>query len=296
MIDSKNPTAGQCLQETGQCHLNALLNSLHSRAESVREQACVVLLRVVNNYPKVDRLAVYILEAVFECLGGGNLDGFAHLAPEQRPNPAQLPCVMVKMREESEYVRGQLVKVVGDLLLLLDQPVLASVLPLAIEVLKVLMMDPVSEIQIATCDYVVQLADMHSELLQKLAVELARAALLPLSSKKSKPVLAGLRAVRQLLIAAGTDGVLVLDLLAGTRDPNMVPIKDFYTASYNVNYLAHLSGSYSPQVKLLYLETLSAWLSLPNRDELLCRLMPYFLSFLSDESPAMQEKAVECLE
>ena len=70
---------------------------------------------------------------------------------------------------------------------------------------------------------------------------LARALLLPLISKKSKVRIAALDALGAVLYCGVWKyNAFVFENLVGFRDPNSVPIKDFYEPSHNINYLATL--------------------------------------------------------
>lgn len=295
-LASSNSAASSCLQELFNFQMSALLSALRSDSEKVREGSARVILKLVNNCPQIHKQAELLTQVVLERLGGADLEGVTHLPEQARPSPSQLPCVMIKHRETSEVVRMILLNILDDLLQLLDRPVLACVLPFAVEALRAFAMDPMADIQIQACKAIEGLATSEQELLQKLSLPLARALLLPLSSKKSKPAIAALKAIEKLLIAAQTDGVLLLDILAGSRDPNSVAIKEFYQATFNFNYLASLYSSSSIGLKEAYLATLFEWLSLPNRDELIGRLMPYFLSFLSEENENLARLAIEYLE
>lgn len=70
---------------------------------------------------------------------------------------------------------------------------------------------------------------------------LGRAVLLPLISKKSKVRIAALDALGAILYCGVWKyNAFVFENLVGFRDPNSVPIKDFYEPSHNINYLASL--------------------------------------------------------
>lgn len=70
---------------------------------------------------------------------------------------------------------------------------------------------------------------------------LGRAILLPLISKKSKVRIAALDALGSIFYCGiWKYNAFVFENLVGFRDPNSVPIKDFYEPSHNINYFATL--------------------------------------------------------
>jgi len=88
-----------------------------------------------------------------------------------------------------------------------------------------------------------------------------------------------------------------MENLSGVRDPNSVPIKDFYEPSYKHNYLATLCGDRSTAVRETYYRTLGDCLTLlQDRIDLEPRIMPYLLSGLFDNLPDIQSLTFEYLE
>lgn len=77
-----------------------------------------------------------------------------------------------------------------------------------------------------------------------------------------------------------------MENLIGFRDPNIVPIKDFYEPSTKYNYLAILVNDRSVKVRETFYEFISDSLTrLPDRYDHESRLIPYFISGLFDEIP-----------
>ena len=78
---------------------------------------------------------------------------------------------------------------------------------------------------------------------------MGRAVLLPLVSKKSKIRIAGLNTLTAILwCGLWKYNAFVFENLVGFRDPNSVPIKDFYEPTNNINYLATFIND--PNVKV----------------------------------------------
>ena len=88
-----------------------------------------------------------------------------------------------------------------------------------------------------------------------------------------------------------------MEILVGYRDPNFVPIKDFYEYNFNVNYLSLFIKDDKPVVKEEFLEILENWLeTLPDREDHFPRLFPYLLTFLFDKDDHLRQQTVESLE
>ncbi len=79
---------------------------------------------------------------------------------------------------------------------------------------------------------------------------MGRAVLLPLISKKSKIRIAGLNALTSVLwCGLWKYNAFIFENLVGFRDPNSVPIKDFYEPSNNINYLATFINDQNVKVR-----------------------------------------------
>ena len=79
----------------------------------------------------------------------------------------------------------------------------------------------------------------YSDLLLHFTETMGRAVLLPLISKKSKIRIAALNTLTAILwCGIWKYNAFVFENLIGFRDPNSVPIKDFYEPNHNINYLA----------------------------------------------------------
>lgn len=80
---------------------------------------------------------------------------------------------------------------------------------------------------------------------------MGRAVLLPLISKKSKIRIAGLKTLTAVFwCGLYKYNAFVFENLIGFRDPNSVPIKDFYEPSHNINYLATFITDSNNRVRL----------------------------------------------
>lgn len=118
------------------------------------------------------------------------------------------------------------------------------------------------------------------QLLFHFTVIMARSILLPLVNKKSKVRIAALDALTQILHCGiwkyNND---VMEILIGFRDPNTVPIKDFFEATTRFNYMGLLVKDAKPNVRSAFIRTVGDWLlNLPDHVDHEPRLVPYIVS------------------
>jgi hypothetical protein len=120
-----------------------------------------------------------------------------------------------------------------------DKQEMARHLDDMVGVLRVLVMDPAPEVQREGCEVLRGFCEEYKGILLHFTETLGRALLLPLISKKSKIRIAALRCLTAVLwCGLWKYNAFVFENLIGFRDPNSVPIKDFYEPSNNINYLA----------------------------------------------------------
>ena len=127
---------------------------------------------------------------------------------------------------------------------------------------------------------------------------MGRAVLLPLVSKKSKIRMAALDALTAILwCGLWKYNAFVFENLIGFRDPNSVPIKDFYEPSNNINYFATFVNDQNVKVRQHFLKHLKIWTcDLDDKYDHHGRLVPYILSGLFDSDDTVRDTAAEIIE
>lgn len=89
----------------------------------------------------------------------------------------------------------------------------------------------------------------------------------------------------------------MFDVLVGFRDPNSVPIRDFYEYSHNINYFALFINHKNVTVREAFLRFVGDILtSLPDHCDIEARMVPYLLSGFFDSHKSIQESAMEIME
>ena len=85
--------------------------------------------------------------------------------------------------------------------------------------------------------------------------------------------------------------------MVGFRDPNVVPIKDFYEPSTRFNYFAAFVADRSTVVRECFYKTMGDCLTrLPDKYDHEGRLFPYLISGLYDPLDSIKSLVFEVLE
>lgn len=88
-----------------------------------------------------------------------------------------------------------------------------------------------------------------------------------------------------------------MENLVGFRDPNSVPIKDFYEPSHNINYLATFINDENVKVRQEFLRHIKIWVcDLDDKYDHHGRLVPYLLSGLFDQDEVVKNTAMATIE
>ena len=124
---------------------------------------------------------------------------------------------------------------------------------------------------------------------------LSRGILYALSHKQAKLRLAALDAMDKLMYCSpNKKNVEIMEQLIGFRDPNVVPIKDFYEPSTKFNYLAFLSADTNQSVLLKFYEVIFDWLlNTEDRVDHESRLIPYVLTGLFNKNEIVANFVLE---
>ncbi|CDJ66816.1 hypothetical protein, conserved [Eimeria necatrix] len=89
----------------------------------------------------------------------------------------------------------------------------------------------------------------------------------------------------------------IVHMLAGWRDPNIVPIKSLYEVTTIRNYFAELLADRSPLVRMFFFDTVGYWLlNLQDKADYETWLFPYLLSGLFDSFRPIQQLVFLLLE
>lgn len=113
---------------------------------------------------------------------------------------------------------------------------------------------------------------------------MARSLFTALVDKRSKVRIAGLKALYQVFFCGVWKyNANIMEHLIGFRDPNIVPVKDFYESTTRLNYFAMFVADRSTLVRDYFYKTVASMLmKLPDKKDHEPRLFPYLISGLYD--------------
>jgi dynein assembly factor 5 len=177
----------------------------------------------------------YLLPILIERLGAVDLEGVASLPEVMRPPPSQKPMVVKSPPEPCEEIRLKMAELLHIIVATNEESSLRAYVDELVNLLRTLSMDPHGPVVQEACIAIGELCNNAKELVFHYTESLGRSLLTALVHKHSKVRIAGLDALRRLFYV----GVFkynnnVMEALIGFRDPNVVPIKDFYQASTKV--------------------------------------------------------------
>lgn len=91
--------------------------------------------------------------------------------------------------------------------------------------------------------------------------------------------------------------VHVLEKMVGFRDPNVVPIREFYDPTTKVNYFAMFVVDRSTATRRVFFQTMAKLLmDLPDRIDHEGRIFPYIIAGLYDENDDIRRITFELIE
>ena len=116
--------------------------------------------------------------------------------------------------------------------------------------------------------------------------------------KHAKVRMAGLNALFDVMVCGKwKHSHAVLSHMVGFRDPNVIPIKDFYEPSTKLNYFANFVADRSVVVRECFYRTMGDMLArLPDRADHEGRLFPYLISGLHDQNDSIGQAVFEIIE
>ena len=140
--------------------------------------------------------------------------------------------------------------------------------------------------------------DTYCSMLNNFAKLLGGALYTALTHKHSDVRIEALRALNSIFRAGEyKSNAFIAEDLIGYRDPNVVPIKDFYEPSTKLNYLAMLAKDPNTKVRRMFYGYIGVWLTeLKDFKDNEPKYLPYILSGLNDEVTEFQSYCFELIE
>lgn len=274
-----------------------LLLCLSDPTEAARQAAASLLSKFLTEVTEVDGVLGQVLEGLVQRFGSQDIEGVAHLPPIMRPEPEYKPLQLTPV-ETSEDVRKTLFQLLRTALDRSSDDSVWDHLDLATGLLRAGAMDVCPDIKSVALHTLVEFCDRHQQMLLHFTEPMARSVLSCLVHQHAKIRMGALRALTHVL-ACGLykyNGEII-QMLAGWRDPNFVPIKSLYEPTTIRNYFAELLADHSPLVRMFFFDTLARWLlEFADKADYETWIFPYLLSGLFDPFRPIQQLVFSLLE
>jgi len=236
-----------------------------------------------SNCTNIAKFFPFIFSALVDKLECQDLEGYNTLPEEMRPNPCQKPQKVIKITEPCEAIRILYIKLLQTIVYAeYDKDQIRIFIQDVVNITRTLAMDPNPDVILTALDFMQKISIHLKELLFYFNSILARSLYLSLTHRQSKLRVVGLEALEKLMyLSPFKKNIEIMEQMIGFRDPNLVPIKDFYEPTAKINYFALLSGDTSSQVLRKFYETITNWLlHVDDRFDHECRLLPYIITGL----------------
>lgn len=181
----------------------------------------------------------YLLPIVRDRLNADDLEGIDMLPDVMKPSAEQKALVMKNTPEDSEEVRIVLAEIMTILLSATPWECLRAYVDLLSNICRAFCMDPAGSVIVEGTMAMRAFAKAGGNMLMHFCENMGRALFTALVHKHAKVRIAGLNALYDVMFCGQwKTSVEIISHMVGFKDPNLVPIKDFYEASTRVNYLA----------------------------------------------------------
>jgi len=224
--------------------------------EKCRELSIKILIYLYSTSTNINIFFPFIFSALVDKLDCHDLEGDNALPEEMRNKPSQKPLRISKIQENCEDIRVLYVKLMETVIL--KEYHLDSInifVQDIVNIVRTLCMDPCTAVILEACSLVTQMCKKFTQLLLHFNPIVARGLLNALAHKHSKVRIAALESLESCFLCSPfKKNVEIMESLIGFRDPNLVPIKDFYEPTVKINYFAQLVQDHSVLVRRKFFE------------------------------------------
>ena len=167
-----------------------------------------------------------------------------------------------------------------------------------VNIIRALCMDPAGAVIIEGCQGMREFAISGDDQLIHFAESMGRSLFTAFVHKHAKVRIAGLKSLFDVMVCGRFKYAhMIVIHMSGFRDPNIVPIKDFYDPSTKLNYFAAFVADRSVVVRETFYRTIGDLLTrLPDKTDHEGQLFPYLISGLYDQNDTICQTAFEILE
>jgi hypothetical protein len=223
----------------------------------------------------------FIFSALVDKLDCQDLEGYNNIPEEQRPNVSQKPQKIIKITEICEEIRILYAKLIESIIFQeYDMDQIRLFVQDIVNINRTLVMDPAPNVILAGLELMTKISTHLKELLFYFNSIMGRSLFFALTHRQSKIRVSALTALDKLMyLSPFKKNIEIMESLIGFRDPNLVPIKDFYEPSQKINYFALLSEDSSLPVLKKFYEMITNWLLyVDDRFDHEARLLPYIIT------------------
>lgn len=125
-----------------------LLKNLEDPSEINRENSLLIIIELLQRCTRITPFLPYIFAALIDRTNCNDLEGIANLPEKMRPAPGQKPKVIVKLVEKCEEIRMLYCTLMKKILSLVEEAEIRDKLDEIVNILRALIMDPSSDIQV----------------------------------------------------------------------------------------------------------------------------------------------------
>ena len=167
-----------------------------------------------------------------------------------------------------------------------------------VNICKALCMDPYGDVIIQGTKAISEFSRAGGDQLIHFCHAMGRSLFTAFVHKHAKVRMAGLRALFDVLCTgAWKTSYAVFENMVGFRDPNIVPIKEFYDPSTKINYFAMFIVDRSVATRECFYKTMAKLLiDLPDKVDHEGRIFPFLMSGLYDENDDIRTTVYELIE
>lgn len=219
----------------------ALFKRLADKLEKTRELATLIIKEFFMRCDDLTLSIPYLIPVLIERLRADDLEGVDSLPENMKPGSNQKAQVMADLVETSESVRINIAEIVTIIVSSTMFECMRPYVDAFVNICKALCMDPFGEVIIEGTKAIAEFSKAGGDQLIHFCEPMGRSLFTSLVHKHAKVRMAGLRALFDVLnTGCWKNSVYVFEHLMGFRDPNIVPLRDFFDPQTKVNYFAML--------------------------------------------------------
>ena len=201
--------------------------------------ACLIVREFFAQCDDLTMAMPYLLPVIRDRLNADDLEGIDTLPEFMKPSAEQKALVMKDQPETSEEVRVAIAEIMTILLKGTAWECTRAYIDIICNICRALCMDPCGSVIMEGTMAMRAFAVSGGNMLLHFCEVMGRSLFTGMVHKHAKVRIAGLNALFDVMVCGQwKTSVHIIEHMVGFRDPNVVPIKDFYEPTTKVNYMA----------------------------------------------------------